>query len=217
LKNGRELNSEQDAPEQGMDAFVSKVAAAAPLPGGGSVAALAGALAAALGEMMAGLTEGREKFLSVQPIVRDAHARVAVLRDTLRALVSEDAEAYRLLLNALRMPRDTEEQRIKRTEAVQCAVRGATDTPLRTARAAFEVLECLRVLIEVGNPNARSDAAVGAQMAYASLKGAQYNVLTNIRALNDASFAGTCRAEISDLLARGQETLRQIDAIITGH
>jgi len=217
LKNGRELNSEQDAPEEGMDAFVSKVAAAAPLPGGGSVAALAGALAAALGEMMAGLTEGREKFLSVQLIARDAHAKVAVLRDTLRALVSEDAEAYRLLLNALRMPRDTEEQRIKRTEAVQCAVRGATDTPLRTARAAFEVLECLRVLIEVGNPNARSDAAVGAQMAYASLKGAQYNVLTNIRALNDASFAGTCRAEISDLLARGQETLRQIDAIITGH
>jgi formiminotetrahydrofolate cyclodeaminase len=199
-----------------VDAFLSQVAAAVPLPGGGSVAALAGALAAALGEMMAGLTEGREKFASVQSQVMSAHAKLAGLRYTLRALVQEDAKAYQSLLDAIRMPRETEEQTARRAEAVQKAVRGATETPLRTARAAFEALECLKTLIEIGNPNARSDAAVGAQLAYASIKGAQYNILTNILVLKDVSFAGSCRAEISDLLARSREDLRRIDAMITG-
>ena len=89
-------------------------------------------------------------------------------------------------------------------------VRGATDTPLRTARAAFEVLECLKVLVEMGNPNARSDAAVGAQLAYASLKGAQYNILTNIRALKDESFVDGCRTEISDLMAGARKPCADI-------
>lgn len=216
MKSDHEFNSGAGALIDGMDAFISEVAAAVPLPGGGSVAALAGALAAALGEMMAGLTEGRVKFASVQSRMAEAHASLTGLRGALRALVQEDAEAYRSLLNAMRMPRETEGQMAGRAEAVQKAVRGATDTPLRTARAAFEVLACLKVLVETGNPSARSDAAVGAQLAYASLKGAQYNILTNIRVLKDASFAADCRTEISDLLAGGQEALRQIDATIMG-
>ena len=200
----------------GMDAFVSRVAAAVPLPGGGSVAAMAGTLAAALGEMMAGLTEGREKFASVQIQVVDLHAKLAGFRNSLRDLVEEDAAAYQSLLDAIRLPRKTEEQRRVRSEAIQQATRGATETPLHTARAVSEVLECLKVLVEIGNPNARSDAAVGAQLAYASLKGAQYNILTNIRALKDASFVGSCRTEISDLIRRGQETLRHINKMMAG-
>jgi formiminotetrahydrofolate cyclodeaminase len=200
-----------------MDAFVSRVAAAVPLPGGGSVAALAGALAAALGEMMAGLTEGRERFASEQARVMDIHAKLSGFRNVLRALVREDSAAYQSLLNAIRLPRDTEEQRIVRAGAIEKATRGATETPLRTARAAFEVLECLKILVEIGNPNAKSDAAVGAQLAYASLKGAQYNILTNIRALKDASFAGSCGTEISDLIRRGHATLRHIDTLVTGY
>lgn len=200
---------------EGMEAFVSSVAAAVPLPGGGSVAALAGALAAALGEMMAGLTEGREKFASVQSQVADIHAKLTDCRSVLRTLVQEDAAAYQALLNAIRLPLETEEQQAVRAGAVEQAVRGATETPLRTARAVFDALEYLKTLIEVGNPNARSDAAVGAQLAYASLKGAQYNILTNTRALKDASFADSCRSEISDLICRGQETLRHIDKLLT--
>jgi formiminotetrahydrofolate cyclodeaminase len=201
----------------GMDGFVSRVAAAVPLPGGGSVAAMAGTLAAALGEMMAGLTEGREKFAGVQVQVVDLHAKLAGFRSSLQALVEEDAAAYQSLLDAIRLPRETEEQRTVRSDAIQKATRGATETPLRIARAASEVLECLKVLVEIGNPNARSDAAVGAQLAYASLKGAQYNVLTNIRTLKDASFADSCKSEISDLICRGHETLRHINKMITGN
>ena len=200
---------------EGMEAFVSSVAAAAPLPGGGSVTALTGALAAALGEMMAGLTEGRAQFASAQAQVTDIHAKLTHCRSVLRALVQEDSAVYQALLNAKRLPRETEEQRAVRAGAVEQALRGATETPLRTARAVFEALEYLKTLIEVGNPNARSDAAVGAQLAYASLKGAQYNILTNIRALKDEAFADSCRAEISDLIHRGRKTLRHIDKRIT--
>ena len=204
-----------DSLKPGMDEFVSKVAAAVPLPGGGSVAALAGTLAAALGEMMAGLTEGREKFASVQSRVVDVHVKLAVFRDELRELIQEDAAAYQALLNAIRLPRESEEQRAVRAGAIEKAVKGATETPLRTARAAFGVLECLKTLIELGNPNAKCDAAVGAQLAYASLNGARYNVLTNIRVLEDKSFATRCRTEISDLLLRARESLNRIDALVT--
>jgi formiminotetrahydrofolate cyclodeaminase len=211
LKTKNESNSREDLQREEMEAFVARVAAAVPLPGGGSVAALTGALAAALGEMMAGLTERREQFASVQPRVADIHAKLTDCRSVLQALVQEDSAAYQALLTAIRLPRETEEQRAVRAGAVEQALRGATETPLRTARAAYEILEYLKTLIEVGNPNARSDAAVGAQLAYASLKGAQYNILTNIRALKDASFANSCRWEISDLIGRGQEILDHID------
>ena len=214
MKNESDFKFPDDSLKSGMDGFVSKVAAAVPLPGGGSVAALAGTLAAALGEMMAGLTEGRGKFASVQPQIMDIHAKLAAFRDALRELIQEDAEAYQALLDAIRLPRESEGQRAIRSDFIEKAVRGATETPLRTARAAFGVLECLKTLIELGNPNAKSDAAVGAQLAYASLKGAGYNILTNIRASKDATFAGSCRTEISELLHQAQDILQHIDALI---
>ncbi len=206
--------SEISSPKQGIDEFLSNVAAAEPLPGGGSVAALAGSFAAALGEMMSGLTEGREKFASTEPRVREIHAHLTHLRAELRALVQEDSAAYKTLLDALKLPRSTPDEKTARDEAIQFAVRGATETPLRTARACFQVLEALRVLAEIGNPNARCDVAVGAQLAYASLKGSQYNVLANIAVLRDAVFSENCRAETVDLVQKGERIMWQIDAMV---
>jgi methenyltetrahydrofolate cyclohydrolase len=199
-----------------IDRFISSVVAVEPLSGGGSAAALAGALAAALGEMMAGLTEGREKFASIQTQVLEIHSIISGHRNVLQDLIREDSRAYQSLLNAIRLPRVTEQQRAIRTAAIEKHARSATETPLLTARAAFGVLECLKTLIEIGNPHARSDVAVGAQLAYAALKAGQYNVLANIRMLKDASFAGKCRIEISDLTSRGCEIVQRIDSRITG-
>ena len=78
-----------------------------------------------------------------------------------------------------------------------------------------EVLEYMRVLVEAGNSNARSDAATGAQMAFAALKGAQYNVLTNIRGMKDEAFVLNCRTEVSDLVRKGEATLQQVDQLLT--
>jgi formiminotetrahydrofolate cyclodeaminase len=201
---------------QEIDRFISSVAAANPVPpGGGSAAALAGALAAALGEMMAGLTEGREKFAHIQPQVIAIHSILSGYRKALRDLIQEDAKAYQSLLNAIQLPRETEQQRVMRKAAIEECALFATETPLRTARAAFKILECLKTLIEIGNPHARSDVAVGAQLAYAALKAGQYNVLANISMLEDTSVKDRCRAEISDLIYRGHEILQHIDRQIT--
>lgn len=201
--------------KSGMDEFIASVAGSDPiLPAGGSVAALAGSLGAALGEMMSGVTEGKEKFASVEGEVRRIHAELTELRKTLRRLVDEDSDAFRSLMEAARLPRQDDQQRAAREEAIEHGTRAATETPIRTARSACRALELLRILAEIGNPSARCDVAAGAQMAGASLKAAQYNVLANIPGLKDREFAGTCRTEVMELVRRGQSILRQIDELM---
>jgi formiminotetrahydrofolate cyclodeaminase len=214
VKKNVERGPSSGAPQ--LDEFISSVAGISPLlPAGGSVAALAGSLAAALGEMMSGVTEGREKFAVVDSQVREIHAKLSRFRDGLRNLVQEDAEAFGSVMEAIKLPQNMEDQRIARVEAVEKALRAATETPLRIARASAEIMELLRVLVKVGNPNAQCDAAVGVQMAYASLKGAQYNVLANIKRLKDKEFAGNCRTEVLELVQRGQIILQQVDEALT--
>lgn len=198
-----------------LESFILSVARPRPpLPGGGSVAALAGALAAALGEMMSSLTEGRPEYAPVDARVREIHSRLTEFRSALQDLMVEDETAFRALMDALRLPKETEAQRCARNEILEKATRKAIETPLRNARAACEVLECMEFLVEVGNPNARADAAVGAQLAYTSLKGAQYSILANIPGTRDKAFAENCRAEVGDLVRRGQAILQNVDGIM---
>jgi methenyltetrahydrofolate cyclohydrolase len=194
-----------------LEEFVSSLAQANPVPGGGSVTALAGSLAAALGEMMSGLTEGREKFSSVNAQVQRVHTELSTLRNTLSRLIREDPIAYHSLMEAKQLPQDDDKQRTARAEAIERATCTATETPVRTAQAAFEVLEHLKLLIEIGNPNARSDAAVGALMAQAAIKGALYNVITNIHDIKDAAFAEHCRIKVTGLAQKSQDMLLQIE------
>ena len=200
--------------EPGMDEFLSSVASSEPVPGGGSVSALAGSLAAALGEMVAGLTEGRKKYEAVEDRVREMHRKVAQARSALQALVRADAEAYQGVMRAMKMPRDTPEEKRSRAAAIEEATRGATEVPLRTARVAAEVAECLEALANLGNPNARSDAAVGVQLACAAIKGAQYNVIINLSGLGNAEFAARCRDEAATLARNAQSALQRIDALM---
>ncbi|MBZ5494759.1 MAG: glutamate formimidoyltransferase [Acidobacteriia bacterium] len=201
--------------EPALTEFVSSVAAPDAVPGGGSVAAHAASLAAALGEMVAGLTQGKKKYQAVEARVRDIHQQLTEARDALHRLVQEDAEAYRRVMTALKLPKETAEEKAARAEALEQATRTATEVPLRTARRAGEVLGLLVILAEIGNENARSDAAAGAQLACAALKGAQYNVLINLPGLEDRAFADTCRREADDLALRGQEVLQKVDALLT--
>jgi glutamate formiminotransferase/formiminotetrahydrofolate cyclodeaminase len=201
--------------EQALTEFVSSVAAPDAVPGGGSVAAHAASLAAALGEMVAGLTEGKKKFQVVEERVLEIHKDLTDARNELHRLVQEDADAYRGVMAAIRLPKETAEEKAARKDALERATRAATDVPLRTARLACQVLELLGVLAEIGNQNARSDAAAGAQLAGAALKGAQYNVLSNLPGLGDRTCAESCRHEADELARRGQEVLRKVDALLT--
>jgi glutamate formiminotransferase/formiminotetrahydrofolate cyclodeaminase len=198
----------------GMDEFVAGVASAEPVPGGGSVAALAGALAAALGEMVAGLTEGKKKYEGVESRVREIHGRLGEARRALQELVAEDAAAYKHVVDALKLPKGSEQEQSVRSEAIVNATRAATEVPMRTVQIASEVMGLVEQLAEIGNLNARSDAAVGAQLAHAALKGAQYNVLINLPGLKDASFIEKCRTEAGGLAIKAAAALRRIDALM---
>jgi glutamate formiminotransferase / formiminotetrahydrofolate cyclodeaminase len=204
------------AQDKTLDHFVSCVATADAAPGGGSVAALAGSLAAALGEMVAGLTRGKKKFASLQHRMEAVHAILSGTRSILFGLVQEDASAYLAVMQALKLPKDTEEQKLQRTEALHKAVRHATEIPLRTARVVSDVLTFLEELARSGNPNAISDAATGAQLAYAAIKGAQYNVLANLPRLDEREFANACRSEVRALVQFAEERIGRIDNLVTG-
>jgi glutamate formiminotransferase / formiminotetrahydrofolate cyclodeaminase len=200
---------------QGLDEFVASVAAPEAVPGGGSVSAFAGSLAAALGSMVCGLTENRDKFKNVEGRVMELHRHLSEAQKTLHELVREDSEAYQQVMQAYKLPKETDGQKAARTAAIQKATEIATEVPLRTARAAAQVIEWLLQMTQIGNPNAKSDAAVGVQLAYAALKGAQYNILINLPGIKNAAFAGQCRAEAREMARRAEEILRQVDTAMT--
>jgi formiminotetrahydrofolate cyclodeaminase len=164
--------------------------------------------------MVAGLTEGKRKFESVAGRVQKLHADLSRAREELCRLAEEDAASYQAVVDAMKLPKETDAQKLAREEAIEQATLGATETPLRTARAASGVLCSLEEMARIGNPNALSDAAAGAQLAYAALKSAQYNVLVNLAGLKDRAFAEACRRECDELAEQAAERLRRIDRLM---
>jgi glutamate formiminotransferase/formiminotetrahydrofolate cyclodeaminase len=181
--------------------FVASVADSAPVPGGGSVSALAGQLGAALAQMVAGLTIGRKKYAEVEAEMGTIAAEARSLADRLGGLVAADAAAYAEVSAAYRMPKDTVEAEGLRRDAVQAALVGATEVPLDTARACRDVARLAAACAARGNANAVSDAGVAALLAEAACRGAAYNVRINVASMPDAGAAAGLAAEVSTLLA----------------
>lgn len=168
-----------------VDAFMSRVAAPTPTPGGGSVAAHAGALGAALAQMVAGLTVGRRKYEAVSGEMQRIALEAGALRVALAGLVERDAASYEAVRAAHQRPKDTDAERQARATAIREAFLHAAEVPLETARTAVEVASLAATLAERGNDNAVSDACVAALMAEAACKGAVFNVRINVSSLDD--------------------------------
>ena len=160
--------------------FLDAVASAEPAPGGGTVAAIAGSMAAALGAMVGRLTVGRKKYVEVETEFRGIIEQAEELRGRLRHLADEDAAAYGDVMKAYAIPKD---QADARKAAIQKAMMGAADVPMRTLEAARDVARLCMRAAEAGNVNARSDGGVGGMLAGAAARGAYYNVLINIQGL----------------------------------
>ena len=192
--------------------FVAEVASGEPTPGGGAVAAHAAALGSALGEMIAHLTEGREKFKDVQTEVTDVLAELSPLRARLQRAATEDAASFARVMEARRLPQSAEEERRERANRLEEALKGAALIPLEVAGVAVQALELLETLSEIGNPNALSDAATGAQLILAAVSSARYNVLVNTADIEDEEFASEHRLRASDLLERAREVTARIEA-----
>jgi glutamate formiminotransferase/formiminotetrahydrofolate cyclodeaminase len=199
---------------QSLSGFVGSVASSNPVPGGGSVAAHAGALAAALAQMVTGLTIGKKKYSSVDAEMKEASLNAASLANTLAALVKRDAEAYALVSDAYKLPKEPADAATLRIQAVTKALLKAAEVPLETARAAVQVARLAALVAEKGNSNAITDAGVAALLADASARGAAYNVRVNVQALEDKSKGADLAREAERLVKEVGELARKTSALV---
>ena len=193
--------------ERGLPAYLDAVAAGTPAPGGGSVAAVVGALAAALGEMVANLTLGREKYAGAEASLRPARQRLSARRAALLDAAAADESAYQSYRAASSLPRGSDEEKTARADAMHRALIEATDVPLGVAQAAREVAEILETVARQGNPHVRTDAALGAILAEAALRGALLNVRGNAALLHgrDRERAAAYLADADHIEEMGRE------------
>jgi methenyltetrahydrofolate cyclohydrolase len=187
--------------------FADALASGDPAPGGGSAAALAGALGAALAGMVSRLTLGRGQYAEHEAEMAVVERRADALRQELLTLVDADTLAYTRVMEAYRLPRQTPEEKALRTAAVQAALKAAAETPLAAAVACVEVLQLAETAVRFGNRNASSDAVVAALLSHAALQGAGRNVQINLQSIKDPAFCADYGARVAALLQEGAATL----------
>lgn len=194
--------------------FLDDLASGEPTPGGGSAAALAGALGAALAAMVANLTVGRKRYVDVDTQMQAVLHEAEQLRGRLTRLVAEDAQAYEQVRAAYRLPRETAEELTSRNAAIQAAMQAASLTPLETMRACSAVLRLAEQAVSLGNVNAATDGAVGALLAQAGLRGAALNVRVNLGGIEDQAFTASAEQTAAALQAEADAIVARILAAV---
>jgi formiminotetrahydrofolate cyclodeaminase len=174
------------------------------------VAAHAGALAAALAQMVAGLTIGKKKYAAVEGEMKEAALKAVAVGNTLASLVKRDAEAYSHVSEAYKLPKEPADAATRRNEAVTSALLKAAEIPLETARASVEVAEIAALVAEKGNTNAMTDAGVAALLAEAACKGADYNVRVNVSALDDPAKGAQLASESTRLVKKAVDLAAEV-------
>ncbi|HYF65001.1 MAG TPA: cyclodeaminase/cyclohydrolase family protein [Herpetosiphonaceae bacterium] len=194
--------------------FLGQLASKEPVPGGGSIAALSGAMAAGLITMVCDLTIGKKKYAEVEDEIRALMDRSETLRQELQDLAEADVDAFRRLGAAYKLPRETSADVAIRRDAIQQATRIATDVPLRTAQAAANILPLCQPAAEKGNSAAVSDVGVAALLAQAAVRSALLNVEINLNTLEDTMYVRQARAQVQQLTATLHEDTEAIMAIV---
>lgn len=184
-----------------------------PAPGGGSIAALAGALGASLASMVAALTQPRSRGAQADAMVEIAVA-AQHLKDELVTAIDADTDAFAAFMEARRLPAASAEQRAARDQAMQDGLKVAIEVPLRTARASLDALRLAERVVREGLAASVTDGAVGAQIAFAGVRGGIWNALINLADITDEAYASGVRAECDRLLAEAQATLDATTALV---
>lgn len=190
--------------------WVDALASKAPVPGGGGASALGGALAAALGQMVANLTVGKKRYADVEDEMQQSLTELRTLQKDLQKLADEDAEVFAPLAAAYGMPTETKEEQEEKDRVMEVRLLEASLVPLRIMEKAAKVLELIEGLEEKGSKMAVSDAGVAAQFARAALTGAVMNVYINTKSMKDREKAEELNAKAGRLLADG---MSRADAI----
>lgn len=173
-----------------------------PTPGGGSGAALAGAVSASLFAMVAGLPKSKAQTDDERAELTAAGERSTRVAERLEALIDQDSAAYNLVVDAFRLPKSNDDEKAARTTAIQDAMKSATEAPLEVMRQCAEAIALGEVIARLGNPNAASDAQVGRELLAAALRGAQANVEVNLGSVKDADYVQRVRDEAAAIVAR---------------
>ena len=194
--------------------FLNKVAGSDPVPGGGSIAALNGAIASALAAMVANLTVGKKGYEAHEELMQHIAGVTLQEKDTFIEDIDRDSEAYDSVFACFKMPKATDEEKAARSAALQEATLYATQVPLRTMKTAFGVFEIVRAMAAVGNPNSVSDAGVGALAARSAVLGAGLNVRINAAGLKDRAAADALVAEADRLAAEAERAEREVLEIV---
>ena len=191
-----------------VDQFLDELASSAPVPGGGSGAALGGALAAGLLSMVCNLTIGKKGYRDVEQDLKDILSQSEEIRAQLPGLLQSDTEVYSAVMVAFRLPRETPEQKAARREAMQGALKEAAAVPLKIAACCAEIVDLCVPAAQKGNKWAISDAGVAVVLAEASMRGALLNVEINMASIEDADYVAKLRSEVDEVTA-GKADLKE--------
>jgi formiminotetrahydrofolate cyclodeaminase len=181
--------------------FLDDLASKSATPGGGSAAAIMGAMGAALVSMVCHLTVGKKNYEAVEEEMMRLLEQAEELRARLAGMVQADVEAFNRVMGTYGLPKDTDAQRQARSEAIQDALKAATDVPLACARASAEVIRLSKIAAEKGNRNVVSDAGVAVVAGYAALRSAALNVRVNTGAIRDEVFVASRLDELNRIMA----------------
>lgn len=194
--------------------FLKQTASNEPVPGGGSIAAMSGATAAALGEMVASLTIGRKKYEAVEAEMLEVQQKAAAVREKLLKDIDRDAASFNHVMEAMKLPKETEEEKQVRSKAIEAATKEAALVPLEVAKTTLEFMPLIEQVVTKGNQNAVTDGAVAAMMARTAVKAALYNVKINLLGLKDEAFVAELTPQIeaieAEVEAMEQKILGQV-------
>lgn len=181
--------------------FINETGSSSPAPGGGSIAALNAASAAALIEMVASLTIGKEKYAAHEAEMVAVQKQAAALKEEFLQFIDEDSQSFNKIMAAFKLPKESEAEKALRTEAIQTATKGAALVPFKVGEKAGELFALAQAVIERGNPNAVTDGAVAAMNARVAVKGAFLNVKINLSSIKDEAFVADLQEKMEALEA----------------
>ena len=193
---------EKNLVDMGVTEFVDELASDSPAPGGGSVSALASAMAAGLTNMVGVLTFGKKGYDENWDEIEELSNQAQALKDSFLFLVDEDTRSFNNVMAAMRLPKTSEEQQAERLEALQQATIYSAEIPLKVMRHSLEIMKLASRMAEIGNQNSLSDAGVAVLQARAGLEGAALNVLINIPGIDDKSVVSNFENEVAELRAK---------------
>ena len=185
--------------EMKLNAFLDRTASSDPVPGGGSISALAGASAAGLVEMVANITAGGKGLEATKTEMKEISGKAAAFRERLSECIDRDSKAYSQVISSFKMPKNNDAQAKTRTRAIQAALKLAAEVPLWVASETLKLMTLAEIVLQKGNSNAVTDGLVAVMMARTAILGALCNVKINLKSITDTSYVSKLSAQVREM------------------